>query len=178
MSLTNYTENEREVVKDMFRIAGIPFTGHLTKENTHLICKRYSNTVVFVSVNAYTEHTYKQAHVQVHVYCNCSHLHIILFILMAHVFLRPEGKKYEKALEWGVPVVNGTFLAEIIHNGQVPVVLYPRHTNLGQPDEFSPGSCFEAVRLLSKGTLCTTQSVDTFSFETKYIVRLCSSSIF
>ena len=63
---------------------------------------------------------------------------------------RPEGKKYEKALEWGIQVVNASFLAEIIHNGQVPAVLFPRHTKLGEPDEFSSSACFEATKLLSK----------------------------
>ena len=63
---------------------------------------------------------------------------------------RPEGKKYEKALEWGIQVVNAGFLAEIIHNGQVPAVLFPRHTKLGGPDEFSSSACFEAAKLLSK----------------------------
>ena len=63
---------------------------------------------------------------------------------------RPEGKKYEKALEWGIQVVNARFLAEIIHNGQVPAVLFPRHTKLGEPDEFSSSACFEATKLLSK----------------------------
>ena len=66
---------------------------------------------------------------------------------------RPEGKKYEKALEWGIQVVNATFLADIIHNGQVPAVLFSRHTKLGEPDEFTPCSCFEATRLLSKFTV-------------------------
>lgn len=41
MTLTNYTDSERELVKDMMRICGLPYTGHLSKENTHLICKRY-----------------------------------------------------------------------------------------------------------------------------------------
>ena len=63
---------------------------------------------------------------------------------------RPEGKKYEKALEWGVQVVNASFLAEIIHNGQVPAVVFPRHSKLGEPDEFISCPCFEATRLLSK----------------------------
>ena len=63
---------------------------------------------------------------------------------------RPEGKKYEKALEWGIQVVNAGFLAEIIHNGQVPAVLFPRHTKLGGLDEFSSSASFEAAKLLSK----------------------------
>ena len=63
---------------------------------------------------------------------------------------RPEGKKYEKALEWGIQVVNASFLAEIIHNGRVPAVLFPRHTKLGEHDEFSPSACFEATKLLSE----------------------------
>ena len=63
---------------------------------------------------------------------------------------RPEGKKYEKALEWGIQVVNSTFLAEIIHNGREPAVLFPRHTKLGQADEFTSSCCFEATRLLSE----------------------------
>ena len=33
-------EDERELVKDMLRICGIPYTGHLSRSNTHLICKR------------------------------------------------------------------------------------------------------------------------------------------
>jgi len=40
MTLTNYTDCERELVKDMLRICGISYTGHLTRNNTHLICKR------------------------------------------------------------------------------------------------------------------------------------------
>ncbi|XP_064405411.1 PAX-interacting protein 1-like isoform X4 [Halichondria panicea] len=100
MTLSNYTEAERELVKDMIRICGIPCTGHLDKTTTHLICKR------------------------------------------------PEGKKYMKAREWGVAIVNSTFLADTIHNGQVPAVLFPRYTRLGQPQEFTPGSCFEATSIL------------------------------
>ena len=55
-----------------------------------------------------------------------------------------------KAREWGVAIVNSTFLADTIHNGQVPAVLFPRYTRLGQPQEFTPGSCFEATSILSK----------------------------
>ena len=40
MTLTNYTDVERELVKDMLHICGLPYTGHLSRENTHLICKR------------------------------------------------------------------------------------------------------------------------------------------
>ena len=64
--------------------------------------------------------------------------------------IRPEGKKYEKALEWDIKVVNSTFLAEIIHNGREPAVLFPRHTKLGREDEFTSSCCFEATRLLSE----------------------------
>ena len=40
MTLTNYIGEERELVKDMIRICGIPYTGHLSRENTHLICRK------------------------------------------------------------------------------------------------------------------------------------------
>lgn len=40
MTLTNYTDSERELVKDMLRICGISYTGHLTRNNTHLICNK------------------------------------------------------------------------------------------------------------------------------------------
>ena len=73
-----------------------------------------------------------------------------MFMDIFFVSRRPEGKKYEKALEWGIQVVNAGFLAEIIHNGQVPAVLFPRHTKLGGLDEFSSSACFEATKLLSK----------------------------
>ena len=72
-------------------------------------------------------------------------------------------------MEWGVTVVNASFLADIIHSkslgqfvcssdytsdlsvdGQVPAVLFPRHTEVGQPHEFLPSHCFEASRLLSE----------------------------
>lgn len=61
---------------------------------------------------------------------------------------RAGGKKYEKALEWGVQVVNSTFLADIIHNGQLPSTVFPRYTSLGRPDEFDTGKSFEASRIL------------------------------
>lgn len=34
-------------------------------------------------------------------------------------------------------------------DGQVPAVLFPKHTELGRADEFNV-SCFEAIRLLSE----------------------------
>ncbi len=40
VSLTNYTDTERDLVKDMIRIIGIPYTGYLSRNTTHLICKR------------------------------------------------------------------------------------------------------------------------------------------
>ncbi|CAI8019609.1 PAX-interacting protein 1 [Geodia barretti] len=100
VTLTNYSGRERELVKDMIHLTGIPYTGHLSRDTTYLICKS------------------------------------------------PSGNKYEKAVEWGVTVVNASFLADIIHNGQVPAVLFPRHTEVGQPHEFLPSHCFEASRLL------------------------------
>ena len=63
-------------------------------------------------------------------------------------FFRPEGKKYEKALEWGIKVVNSKFLADIIHNGQLPTVLSPKYTVFNQPNEFSPASCQEPLRII------------------------------
>lgn len=99
ITLTNYSGAERELVKDMIKAAGISYTGHLSKNTTHLICKM------------------------------------------------PFGKKYERACEWNIKVVNASFLSEIIHNGQIPAILYPRHTKLGSPDEFS-APFYEAMRLL------------------------------
>lgn len=61
---------------------------------------------------------------------------------------RPEGKKYEKALEWGVQVVNSIFLADIIHEGTLPVALLPRYTQLNLPDEFDPRMSCKASRIL------------------------------
>ena len=71
ITLTNYTDLERELVKDMIRITGIPYTGFLCRETTHLVSKR------------------------------------------------AVGKKYNKALEWGVQVVNASFLTDIIHSQSV-----------------------------------------------------------
>lgn len=48
MTLTNYTDVERELVKDMLHICGLPYTGHLSRENTHLICKRYASTCEYI----------------------------------------------------------------------------------------------------------------------------------
>ena len=36
--------------------------------------------------------------------------------MKAILFRRGEGRKYEKAKEWGVQVVNSTFIADIIHS--------------------------------------------------------------
>ena len=67
------------------------------------------------------------------------------FLVCLH---RPGGKKYEKALEWGVQVVNSVFLADIIHKGRLPAALLPRYTLLNQPHEFDPGTSTEAARIL------------------------------
>ena len=61
--------------------------------------------------------------------------------------LRPEGKKYEMAVEWGVQIVNSLFLADIIHNGQ-PGPSDLRYTQLNLPNEFSSESSSGASRLL------------------------------
>ena len=71
-----------------------------------------------------------------------------MLVFSSSCLSRPEGKKYEKALEWKIKVVNSAFLADIIHNGQLPAVLFHRYTTLNQPNEFSPESCFEASRIL------------------------------
>ena len=55
----------------MIRITGIPYTGFLCRETTHLVSKR------------------------------------------------AVGKKYNKALEWGVQVVNASFLTDIIDSQSV-----------------------------------------------------------
>ena len=36
--------------------------------------------------------------------------------MIAILCCRGEGRKYEKAKEWGVQVVNSTFIADIIHS--------------------------------------------------------------
>ncbi|KAL5459824.1 hypothetical protein EMCRGX_G033205 [Ephydatia muelleri] len=99
ITLTNYSGAERDLVKDMIRATGIPYTGHLSKTTTHLVCKM------------------------------------------------PFGRKYERACDLGIKVINAAFLSEVIHNGQIPAILYPRHTKLGSPDEFC-APFYEAVRLL------------------------------
>lgn len=63
---------------------------------------------------------------------------------------RPDGKKYEKALEWGVQVVNSIFLADIIHTGQIPGALMPRYTQLNLPNEFDPSTSRETSRILGR----------------------------
>ena len=141
ITLTNYSGRERELLKDMIHLTGIPYTGHLSRDTSYLICKRFVSTII--SFYAQMES----------VFCYCS----------------ASGKKYEKAVEWGVTIVNASFLADIIHSeppshqlavcplclplphcvdGQVPAVLFPRHTGIGQPNEFLPSHCFEASRIL------------------------------
>ena len=73
-----------------------------------------------------------------------SNLFLLIFVY------RPEGKKHEKALEWGVQVVNSVFLADIIHEGKLPAALLPRYTELNQPNEFDPRMSHEASRILGK----------------------------
>jgi hypothetical protein len=68
------------------------------------------------------------------------------------VFGRPEGKKYEKALEWGVQVVNSIFLADIIHEGRLPATLLPRYTQLNLSNEFNPSTSQEASKILGEHT--------------------------
>lgn len=85
MTLTNYTGVERELVKDMIHLTGISYTGHLSRDTSYLICKRSLVT-----------HT--------------SSVHQPLVCVYS-----ASGKKYEKAVEWGVTVINASFLADIIH---------------------------------------------------------------
>jgi len=61
------------------------------------------------------------------------------YFTQAHTHLickTPEGKKYEKALEWGIPIVNARWLGDMLQAGQAfPYTGSPRYTRLGEPDE-------------------------------------------
>lgn len=88
ITLTNYLGIERRLVKDMIKSTGLPYTGFLSKQTTHLICKCVG------------------------------------------------GKKYEKAQEWGLKIVNSKFIGDIIFTGEIPE-LSERHFALNKDDEFT-----------------------------------------
>ena len=54
VTLTNYVGLERDLVRDMIRIIGIPYTGHLSRTTTHLICKRLVMLNMYVRALLYT----------------------------------------------------------------------------------------------------------------------------
>ena len=41
ITVSGFIGEEREDIKDLIRICGASFTGHLTPHNTHLICQRF-----------------------------------------------------------------------------------------------------------------------------------------
>ena len=86
ISLTNYTGVERELVKEMARVIGVAYTSFLDRNTTHLVCKKYGDYTVVVLLSYEFQHC------------------------------RAGGRKYEKALEWGITTVNSTFLADILHS--------------------------------------------------------------
>eukprot|EP00795_Rhopilema_esculentum_P012733 gene12733-3459_t len=61
------------------------------------------------------------------------------YFTQAHSHLvckKPEGRKYEKALEWGVSIVNAKWLGDMLQAGQVfPSTGLARYTKLGEADE-------------------------------------------
>uniref|UniRef100_A0A1X7V386 PAX-interacting protein 1 n=1 Tax=Amphimedon queenslandica TaxID=400682 RepID=A0A1X7V386_AMPQE len=59
---------------------------------------------------------------------------------------KAEGRKYEKALQWNIKVVNSTFVADIMQSGALPAI-EERHTALGLENEFQPTSQ-EAMEIL------------------------------
>ena len=84
--MTNYVSNECRLVKDMIRSSGLPYTGYLSKQTTHLICK----------------------------WCVCARVCVHYSLCMHFVLYSEGGKKIDKAKEWGLKIVNFSFIGDVI----------------------------------------------------------------
>ncbi|XP_065184095.1 PAX-interacting protein 1-like [Sycon ciliatum] len=50
---------------------------------------------------------------------------------------KPEGMKYKRALEWGIPVVNGRWMSDLVMHNTIPDVTLPQYKEFGREDELN-----------------------------------------
>ena len=76
----------------------------------------------------------------------------ILFVLMAAILVlcRGEGLKYEKALEWKIPVVNLNWLQDILLGDLTPLKLPVNPKYLTLSAEPSKLDLYKVARLMGK----------------------------